>query len=259
MMKNNIKKTNHFLFGLVVLLVLTLNGCATTTAVDPRDPWEVWNRNVQSFNDGADDYVIKPVSEGYSWIMPNFASTGVTNFFSNIDDISVFINDFLQFKFAQGGRDLGRFLINTTAGFGGLIDVATNLGIHKHNEDFGQTLGYWGVPTGIYMVLPLLGPSSSRGVIGLVADITTNPLSYIGIPAVSIAAGGVDTIDIRANNLDTEKIATEAALDRYEFFRDAYLQQREYLVHDGEIPDEYEVTLEEEDFKQEGLAPINPY
>jgi phospholipid-binding lipoprotein MlaA len=110
------------------------------------------------------------------------------------------------------------------------------------------------------LVLPLFGPSSPRGTVGLVGDIAANPLSYIGIPAASFGAGVINTVDIRANNLDTEKIATEAALDRYEFFRDAYLQQREYLVNDGEVPDEYEVTLElDEDFKEEGLAPVNPY
>lgn len=259
-MKNKkLIKNNRPIYGLLAVILMALNGCATT-AVDSRDPWEGWNRGVQSFNDGVDDYVMEPAAEGYEWIMPNFASTGVSNFFSNIDDIGVFLNDFLQFKFEQGGKDTGRFLINSTVGLAGFIDVASMLDLYKNNEDFDQTLGYWGVPTGPYMVLPFFGPSTPRGAVGLVGDIAANPLSYIGIPAVSLGAGGVNAVDVRANNLDTEKIAEEAALDRYEFFRDAYLQRREYLVYDGEVPDEYEVTLElDEDFQDEGLAPVNPY
>lgn len=259
---NKLIHTNLPFFGLVVIILMLLNGCATTATIDPRDPWEGWNRGVQSFNDGVDDYVMKPAGKGYNWVMPNFASTGVTNFFSNVNDISVFINDFLQFKFEQGGKDTGRFLINSTVGLAGFIDVASMLDLYKNNEDFDQTLGYWGVPTGPYMVLPLFGPSTPRGMVGLVGNIAANPLTYIGLPAVSLAAGGVNAIDTRANNLATEEIATEAALDRYEFFRDAYLQQRKSLVYDGDVPDdeEYEVILElDEDFQEEGLAPVNPF
>ena len=259
-MKNKINKTNKPYYGLIAIILIVVNGCATT-ATDPRDPWEGWNRGVQSFNDGVDDYVMKPTGKGYNWIMPDFASTGVTNFFSNINDISVFINDFLQFKFEQVGQDTLRFLINSTVGLAVFIDVASMLDLYKNKEDFDQTLGYWGVPTGPYMVLPLFGPSTPRGTVGLVGDVAANPLTYIGLPAVSLAAGGVNTIDTRANNLATGEIATEAALDRYEFFRDSYLQQRKSLVHDGDVPDEdeYEVTLElDEDFEEEGLAPVKP-
>jgi phospholipid-binding lipoprotein MlaA len=129
-------------------------GCASTpsTGLDERDPWEGWNRDVQSFNDTLDEYVMKPVAKGYRWIMPGFADTAVTNFFSNIDDIGVTINDFLQGKFGQSGEDGARFLVNTTAGIGGLIDVASMIDLPKHEEDFGQTLGVWGVSTGPYMV-----------------------------------------------------------------------------------------------------------
>ncbi len=136
---------------------------------------------MQSFNDGVDDYVMKPVAKGYRWVTPNFVDQGVTNFFSNIDDIGVCANDALQGKFAQSGADGARFLVNTTAGVAGLVDVGTMIGLAKHNEDFDQTLGYWGVPTGPYLVLPFFGPSSPRGVFGLVGDAAMNPFTYAGI------------------------------------------------------------------------------
>ncbi|MCI0667707.1 MAG: VacJ family lipoprotein, partial [Methylococcaceae bacterium] len=152
----------------VFAVLFWLSGCATTTTPDPRDPWEGWNRGVQSFNDTADDYVVKPVAEGYQWITPSFVDQGVTNFFNNIGDITVTINDFLQFKFGQGSEDFTRFLINTTLGVVGFVDVGTMLEFERHNEDFGQTLGAWGMPTGPYLVLPLLGPSTPREAFGLV-------------------------------------------------------------------------------------------
>ncbi|MGR9100883.1 MAG: MlaA family lipoprotein [Gammaproteobacteria bacterium] len=250
---------NKLLSGVVAAILIGLNGCATT-ATDPRDPMEGWNRKVQSFNDGLDDYVMTPVGKGYRWVMPSFADKGVTNFFRNLDDIGVTINDFLQFKFKQGGMDVSRFLVNTTVGVAGFVDVATMIDLPKHNEDFDQTLGVWGLPTGPYLVLPFFGPSSPRGAVGLVGDIASNPLTYIGIPAASFGAGVLNAVDVRADNLSTEKIAEEAALDRYEFFRDAYLQRREYLVYDGNVPDEYEVSMElDEEFDEDELAPVNPY
>ena len=127
-----------FAIGLMALL----SGCATVQTADPRDPWEGWNRGVQSFNDNVDSYVMKPVAKGYNWVMPDFADKGVTNFFSNLDDIGVFTNDLLQGKFLQSGMDTARFLVNTTAGVGGLVDVGSMIDLPKHNEDFDQTLGF---------------------------------------------------------------------------------------------------------------------
>lgn len=239
----------------IFAVFLGLTGCATTTAPDPRDPWEGWNRRVQTFNDTADDYVIKPVAEGYQWITPSFVDQGVTNFFNNIGDIKVTINDFLQFKFGQGSEDFTRFLINTTLGVGGLVDVGTMLEFERHDEDFGQTLGAWGMPTGPYLVLPLLGPSSPREALGLVGDAAANPLFYINFPAVTWSLTGLRFIDARADLLSASRIVDEAALDRYEFFRNAYLQRREYLVYDGNPPIEDEEILDEEldeDLKPEG-------
>jgi len=241
---------------------LFLSGCATTQAVDPRDPWESMNRNVQSFNDGLDDYVMKPVAKGYRWVMPGFADTAVTNVFSNINDIGVTINDSLQGKFEQSGLDAARFLVNTTAGVAGLIDVATMIDLPKHKEDFGQTLGYWGVPTGPYLVLPLFGPSSPRGVAGLVGDAAMNPVTYIGNPYISGGIFTLKSVDVRADNLGTEKIATEAAaFGRYEFFRDAYISKRHSLVLDGNVPEEEDddYILDESFDEDENLAPINPF
>ncbi|MGZ4960642.1 MAG: MlaA family lipoprotein [Methylomonas sp.] len=249
---------------LTAVIMSLLNGCATTHGTDPQDPWEDWNRNVQSFNDDVDDYVMKPLAHGYRWITPDFVDKGITNFFSNIEDIRVFINDALQAKFLQSGQDTARFLVNTTAGVGGFFDVASNIDLPKHKEDFDQTLGVWGMPIGPYIVLPLLGPSSPRGVLGIVGDVAMNPISYTGIyfpstavsTAVSGGLGATNAIDLRADNLETEKVATEAAIDRYSFFRGAYFSQRDYLVHDGNLPEEDVLDLNED---EEKLSPVNPY
>jgi phospholipid-binding lipoprotein MlaA len=243
-------------------LLTLLNACATTQSSDVRDPWEGWNRKVQSFNDGMDDYAMKPAAKGYRWITPSFVDTAITNVFSNINDIGVTINDFLQGKFLQSGLDGSRFLVNTTAGIGGLIDVASMIDLPKHNEDFGQTLGYWGVPTGPYLVLPFFGPSSPRGAVGLVGDADMNHISYIGSPYISGGAFVLDSIDKRADNLGTEKIADEAApFGRYEFFKNAYIAKRKALVLDGEIADD-----EEDDFilddifdEDDSFGPVNSY
>ena len=244
----------------IILSTLLMSGCATVDTPDPRDPWEGWNRNVQSFNDGLDDYAMKPVAKGYRWIMPTFADRAVTNVFSNIDDIGVFINDFLQGKFAQSGKDAGRFVVNTTAGIGGLFDVASMIDLPKNREDFGQTLGVWGVPTGPYLVLPLFGPSSPRGVVGIVGDAAMNPITYIGSPYISGGLFALNAIDMRADNLSTERIADEAAVfGRYEFFKNAYLAQRRYLVLDGDVPEDEEFILDENFDVDDSLAPINPY
>jgi phospholipid-binding lipoprotein MlaA len=236
-----------------------LAGCATaTTTTDARDPWENWNRGVQTFNDNLDDYAMKPLAKGYRWIMPSFADRGVTNFFSNLNDIGVTLNDLFQFKISQTGLDGSRFIVNTVAGLGGLIDVADMIDLPKHNEDFDQTLGVWGVPTGPYLVLPLFGPSSPRGVGGLIGNAAMNPISFVDSGAITGGLFGLNAADQRADNLSTEKIATEAALDRYAFFKSAYFQQREYLVNDGIMP-EGEEFEEEEEINKNGSTPVKPY
>ncbi len=250
--------------GILAILTLLI-GCATTHGSDPNDPWEGWNRGAQSFNDKVDDYVMKPVAKGYDRIMPQFAHHAVNNFFSNIDDIGVFVNDALQGKFSQSGLDTTRLLVNTTAGIGGLIDVGTMIDLPKHNEDFDQTLGIWGIAPGPYLVLPFFGPSSPRGTAGLLGDAALNPMSYTGLYfssaltalAVSGGVGGIKIINTRANNLGLEKVISEAAIDRYEFFKNAYIQRRNYLVHDGNVPEDDVLKLREKDLDE--LGPVLPF
>lgn len=241
--QSTIHRTLH-LCGLIFLS--SLAGCASTPTAETqaaKDSWEGWNRGTQSFNDTLDDNVLKPVAEGYDAITPEPIDQGITNFFSNINDIGTTINDFLQLKLTQGGMDFSRFLINTTAGLGGFIDVASMIDLPKHNEDFGQTLGFWGVPSGNYLVLPLFGPSSPRDTVGLVGDALMNPLTYVSIfggAAVNAAVAGsraLDVTDTRSDLLSSEKILDEAAVDRYEFIKNSYEQRREYLIHDGNPPE----------------------
>jgi len=232
-------KKSKFLTALVLLV--TLSGCATTTAVvDERDPWEGWNRKVHSMNESLDDYAMKPAAKAYRWVTPGFVDQAITNLFSNIDDIGVTINDVLQGKFSQSGLDFSRFIVNTTAGVGGLIDVATMIDLEKHDEDFDQTLGYWGVPSGPYIVLPFLGSSSARGVFGLLGDVAMDPTSYFTfyIPGstfyISASTNAVKYTDIRADLLSVEGAAEEASVfGEYEFYRNSYISKRQFLVTDG--------------------------
>ncbi|MGZ8216799.1 MlaA family lipoprotein [Methylomagnum sp.] len=217
-------------------LLLSLAGCATAPNHDSRDPWEGWNRGVQKFNDSLDDYVMKPVARGYQYVTPSIVDQGVTNFFSNVDDIGVVANDLLQFKLLQTGQDVGRILVNSTLGLGGFIDVASKMDLQKHNEDLDQTLGAWGVPSGPYLVLPVFGPSTPRGLVGVAGDTATNPINWISPAAIPWATGIAKTVDMRADLLSATKIMDEASVDRYEFMRNAYFQQRNYLIHDGNPP-----------------------
>jgi phospholipid-binding lipoprotein MlaA len=244
------RQSNCLRPGLGLLLALSLTGCATATKNDPRDPWEGWNRGVQKFNDTLDDYFMKPVAKGYQWVTPSFVDQGVTNFFSNVDEISVIANDLLQFKLAQSGKDFGRLVVNTTLGLGGFVDVASKLNLPKHNEDLDQTLGAWGLPSGPYLVLPLVGPSTPRGALGLAGDTASNPINWISPAAVPYGSGTLKTMDLRADLLSATKIVDEASVDRYEFIRNAYFQQRNYLIHDGNPPLDEEM---EKDFELEGL------
>ncbi len=241
-----------------LVLLSSLAGCATV-ANDPADPFEEWNRGVQSFNDNLDEYAMKPVAKGYQWITPSFVDRSITNFFSNIKDIGVTINDLLQCKIEQTGMDGARFLVNSTAGIGGLVDIATLIDLPKHNEDFDQTMGVWGVPSGPYLVLPFFGPSSPRGVGGLIGDAAMNPISYIDSGIITGGLFALNAVDLRADNLDTERIASEAAIDRYAFFKSAYLQQREYLIYDGNLPEGADPLDLDEDFNGDNLAPVKPY
>ena len=251
-MQKSIVNTRLLMSSLVISSLLT--GCASTAKTNESDPWEGWNRGTQDFNDGVDKAILKPMAKGYMWITPKFVDDGITNFFSNMNDIGVTLNDLMQLKMAQGGMDAGRFLINTTAGVAGFVDVANMIDLPKHHEDFGQTLGFWGVPAGNYLVVPFMGASSPREVAGAVGDALMNPLTYTfavvggGVAATAINAGAktVDVTDTRADLMPTEKIIDEASIDRYSFIKNAYQQRREYLLHDGNVPEDEELQLEDE-------------
>lgn len=220
-----------------LLISLALVGCASTGGpANPKDPWEPYNRSMYKFNDAVDKAVLKPVAQGYGTAMPEFGKTMVTNFFSNLDDILVTINDVLQFKFSQAASDGTRVLFNSTFGLLGFFNVAS--GLEKHNEDFGQTLGYWGVGPGPYVVLPFFGPRTVRDSFGLAVDSFASPVRLISSVPIRNELYVTRTVDTRTGLLDNEKVLDEAAMDRYSFIRDGYLQQRRSLIYDGNPPRE---------------------
>ena len=229
------RELNPFTRMLLLLLALALGGCASAP-VDDRDPLEPFNRQVYRFNDALDRNILKPVAEKYEAITPRPVSRGITNFFSNLGDINVIVNDLLQLKVAQAGFDLGRLTFNTTIGLLGFIDVATPMDLRKHDEDFGQTLGYWGVGTGWYVVLPFLGPSTVRDGAGLVGDYHFDPVTQTADTETRWAGITLRVVDTRAGLLRASRVFEQAALDPYAFLRDAYFQRRENLVYDGNPP-----------------------
>lgn len=228
------------------VVLFLLGGCATTGGGDPRDPFEPVNRTIYKFNDGFDKVLAKPAAEAYRAIVPDLVRTGIGNVFSNIGDVIVALNNALQGKVPDAINDVGRILVNTTLGILGWRDVATELGVPKNNEDFGQTLGRWGFRDGPYIVLPILGPSSLRDTFGWVGDIYTNPLSYIDPTHTRNSVIAFRFVTVRADLLEATNILDTAALDPYEFVRDAYLQRRRNLVYDGSPPADKAFDLEPE-------------
>ncbi len=207
-----------------------LAGCASVPTPTPGDPLEGLNRTVFKVNDTIDAYALKPVAKGYARVVPQPVRSSVTNFFSNIGDVYVAANELLQLKIADGVGDVMRVVINTVFGVGGLFDVATAAKLPKHSADFGVTLGHYGVPSGPYLVLPLLGPSTVRDATGLIVDYYGNPLSYVHPSSVSWALYGVNLVNTRANLLTTVDVLSGAAIDKYSFIRNAYLQRRRFLI-----------------------------
>ena len=231
----------HSVFRLAALLAFAaaVAGCATTpqaTASNPADPWEESNRRVFAFNDKLDQAVLKPVAEGYRKVVPGFAQEGVNNFFGNLNDVGTSINNVLQGKPKEGFSDAARVVVNTVLGVFGLWDVATPMGLEKHEEDFGQTLGVWGMQSGPYLVLPFLGPSSARDAPARVVDPNYFWGYYIDNSTVAWSLTGVDLVRTRANLLQAETVLQQAALDKYSFIRDAWLQRRRNQVYDGNPP-----------------------
>lgn len=222
----------------LILFLTLLSACASLPGGPTEgDPFESYNRAMFSFNDGLDEYFLKPAAEGYNAVVPNPIKTGISNFFSNLGDIFVIFNDLLQFKFSQALEDTGRFIFNSTIGLYGLIDVATPMGLTKHNEDFGQTLATWGVADGPYIVLPLFGPRTLRDTSDLFIAGRFDPVLYIEKDETLYGAIFLRTIDFRYRLLKTTNIIEQAAIDKYSFVRDAYLQHRKNLIYDGNPPE----------------------
>lgn len=220
---------------LALLAAAVVSGCATTGS-EPRDPWEGFNRKTFAFNDALDRAVMKPVAEGYQKAVPGFAREGVNNFFDNLEDVGTSLNNFLQGKAREGANDAGRFIVNTVFGVFGLWDVATPMGLEKHNEDFGQTLGWWGVPSGPYLVLPFLGPSTLRDGAARPVDPSYYYNEWVDPDGLYWGLWGLEKVRTRANLLQAERVVDEAALDRYTFIREAWLQRRRHQVYDGNPP-----------------------
>lgn len=230
----------------LVLCVLVLSGCASVSNPDVRDPWESWNRGVFGFNDAVDRGLLQPVATGYQKVTPTLVQKGVGNFFNNLTDIWSVVNNALTLRPRETGDSIGRVLVNTTVGLLGVVDVASDLGIERHTADFGLTLARWGVGNGPYMVLPLLGPSTLRDTAGLPVDNWGNPINQFGDESTRTGMTVLKVIDTRAQLLGAGRVMDGAALDKYTFMRDAYLQRRRNQVYDGNPPDEDSVPASDE-------------
>jgi len=210
--------------------VVLLTGCATAQRPDPLEPL---NRKVFAFNEAVDKVVLKPAAQVYEAVLPSPVQLAVSNFFGNVRDVWSAVNLFLQGRIADGFSDVMRFGTNTVFGFGGVMDVATELGFERHGEDFGQTLGRWGIPNGAYIVWPILGPSTLRDSIGLPVDLQASPESLVSVSLTRNTMTGIRLVSTRAGLLPATKLIDEIALDKYAFVRNAYLQRRRSLVYDG--------------------------
>ena len=226
------------MLGCAMLAAVLSSGCATTGG--GKDPYESANRAVFAFNEAFDESILRPVAQGYVDLVPVIVRQGVTNFFGNIEDLFSAVNGILQWKPEKAGEDIGRVLTNTAFGFLGIIDIAGGAGIEKGEEDFGQTFAVWGMPAGPYMVLPFFGSSSGRDALALALRIPLDPFVEVGSPAVTWSRIGLGFVNARAQLLGTEKLVERAALDKYVYLREAYLQRRRNLIYDGRPPAEAE-------------------
>ena len=228
----------------LLVLFLILSGCATTGSGDPRDPFEGFNRGVYSFNQAMDTAIFDPIGKIYQAITPDIVDKGVTNFFSNLGDIAVVVNDFLQFKINQALSDSTRFIFNSTIGLLGFFDVSSHIDLPKHDEDFGQTMASWGIGAGPYLVIPFFGPSTIRDAAGYVVDTgVLNPVFYIDDDALKASLLSLNYVDFKADLLSAKKLVSGAALDEYEFVKNAYFEKRDNQINDREtavFPEEEE-------------------
>ena len=227
----------------LTLVTLSVGVSATENA----DPWESMNRKTYAFNEFIDSCCLKPVAKGYRAVTPDFLEDGFSNFFGNATEVLTIVNDLAQGKFVQGGQDTLRFIVNSTVGIAGFIDIGSRIGLEEHDEDFGQTLAVWGVGEGPFVMLPLFGPKTLLGSATLYPDSALTMLNTIDKESVKYTLGGLGIVSLRASLLDIEKLA---AGDRYTFIRDAYLQRRAFLVSDGQLSDE-ELFEGDDDFDDE--------
>jgi phospholipid-binding lipoprotein MlaA len=225
------------LFACLAGGLMALGGCATGPSANPRDPLEPFNRNMMQFNEGVDSIVLRPVATLYREKVPALARTGVSNFFANMGDAWSFVNSALQFKIHNAVDNLMRFQLNTVFGMAGIFDIASEANIDRHKEDFGQTLGHWGMPPGPYLVLPLLGPSTVRDTLALPIDRRGDPLGSVDPGSAQGALYLLRAVDIRSNLLRASSVLDEAALDKYSFTRDAHLQRRRAEIFESTYPD----------------------
>jgi phospholipid-binding lipoprotein MlaA len=234
---------NLFLLACIAMLA---SGCVSVKGPPNKlDPLESYNRTMFKINDSVDRAVLKPVSRTYDKITPSPLKKGFKNFFSNIGEIPVVFNDLLQLKFQQAAYDTSRFFINSILGLGGFLDIAADAGLEKHDEDFGQTLGKWGVPSGPYFVIPILGPSTIRDSVSKLADAPLKPLGYVTPDGAKYGLYAADGVVTRASFLGASNVLGEAALDPYVFVRDAFLQRRLKAIYDGKVPQAKLDELEE--------------
>lgn len=243
------KLSRLIMLGLAVLMV----GCASIPAgvqPSPHDPWEPFNRSVFEFNEGLDTYLLKPVVSVYRFILPEFIRDGIYNFFSNYSDIYTALYNLLQGKPGDAFNDLMRVAVNTTMGLGGLLDLATPGGLEKHKEDWGQTLGVWGVPAGPYVVLPFFGPSNVRDTFGTAADLESDYLFRL-LPNVGLrnSLTGLRVVNARNTYYEAGDLLDGAAIDKYSFVRDAYIQRRQYQINEGREDDESEIPVYENPYQ----------
>lgn len=237
--------------GIICGLVALSSGCAGVKTPDERDPWESYNRSMYQFNDVVDRNVVRPVAETYHEYMPGFVQNGVTNFFSNLDDVLVVANDVLQLKLVQAVQDFARLIVNSVVGLFGLFDVATHFGLPKHHEDFGQTLATWGVGNGPYIVWPILGPSTIRDSVGTGVDWQIDPVMQVNDTSGRWGLIVLRGLDKRVSLLEATKAMERSGIDPYVFLRDAYYQFRLNQIYDGNPPRDKIPTTTKEDRKLE--------
>ena len=247
---SQINKMKRFL---LLCMALALVGCASIPAgvePSPQDPWEPFNRSVFEFNEGLDAYLLKPVVAGYRFVLPEFVREGIYNFFSNYNDIYTALYNLLQGKPGYAFNDFMRVAVNTTMGLGGLLDLATPGGLEKHKEDWGQTLGVWGVPAGPYVVLPFFGPSNVRDTFGTVADLESDYLFRL-LPDVALrnSITGLRVVNARNTYYEAGDLLDGAAIDKYSFMRDAYIQRRQYQINEGREDEEPQMPVYENPYE----------